>query len=67
MNYRKFAKRTEGETLEDIVHKVREKAQELLEDQGIAAVAFYTSPRGLVFFVALRENKRGIELILGPQ
>ena len=43
MNSKKFAKRTEGETLEDIVHRSRKRAQEVLEDQGIAAVALTIS------------------------
>ena len=43
MNYEKFAKRTEEETFESIVHRSRKRAQELLEDQGIAAVALYIS------------------------
>lgn len=41
MDYEKFVKKTEGETFEDIVHRSRKRAQEVLEDQGIAAACYF--------------------------
>jgi len=43
MDYKKFARRTKEQTLEDSVHESRKKAQKILEGQGIAAVAMYIS------------------------
>lgn len=37
MDYSKFKNKTEGQTLEEIVHKSKKKSQKLLEDQGISA------------------------------
>lgn len=41
MDYKAFAERTKHKTFDELVHEGRHRAQELLEDQGIAALACY--------------------------
>ena len=43
MDYKAFAERTKDKTFDEIVHDGKQKAQQLLEDQGITAVALYIS------------------------
>ena len=43
MDNEDYEKTTEGKTLDEIVHEGRKKALEMLESQGVAAVALYIS------------------------
>ncbi|MBU0568434.1 hypothetical protein KJ693_07905 [bacterium] len=43
MDYKAFAEKTKDKTFDEIVHEGKQKAQKLLEDQGITAVALYIS------------------------
>lgn len=43
MDYKAFAERTKDKTFDEIVYEGKQKAQKLLEDQGITAVALYIS------------------------
>ena len=43
MVYAEFEKKTGGKTLEEIVREGRKKTMEMLESQGVAAVALYIS------------------------
>jgi hypothetical protein len=41
MNYKSFAERTKDKTFDELVHEGKRRAHELIEDQGIAALALY--------------------------
>ena len=41
MNYKSFAERTKNKTFDELVHEGKRRAHELIEDQGIAALALY--------------------------
>jgi len=43
MDYKAFAERTKDKTFDEIIHDGKQKAQQLLEDQGITAIALYIS------------------------
>ena len=57
MDYNKFTNKTEGQTLEDIVHKSKKNAQKLLEDQGISALAIFISEMMAESIEVYREKK----------
>lgn len=41
MDYKAFAERTQHKTFDELVHEGKHRAQELLEDQNVAALACY--------------------------
>ena len=58
MDYKKFMNKTEGQSLEDIVHKSKKNAQKLLEDQGISALAIFISEMMSDYIETYREKKK---------
>ncbi len=43
MDYKAFARRTKHKSFDKVVHEGKRKAQELLEDQGVSAMALFIS------------------------
>ena len=41
MDYKAFAERTKHKTFDELLHEGKRQAHELLEDQGVAALASY--------------------------